>query len=241
MREVEITSAAMSSIPISEFTMAIPAWAWLLLVAALMATGFLSLARRSREINEQLDSGSEFRTKFIQYANSGGTDHEAYHWMILHSNAMQHEMGHHGILAHFRDPPFEYANYPIILNMIPRIRRVYGENLYFGNRDDLPRMFDEAMLRYIGMLEHSHTAAWKRLRNPWQWFLCGLEQIVSIPLYFFQSFGVLSRSAVVAAQRSRLFKFVSALVFLLGLAASLISILIDGRSAYHQVINWFST
>jgi hypothetical protein len=57
-----------------------------------------------------------------------------------------------------------------------------------------------------------------------------VEQLVSIPLYFFQSFGVLSRRAVAAAQRSWLFKSLSALIVLTGLVASLISI----------IVNWFT-
>jgi hypothetical protein len=212
------------------FITTVPAWAWLLLIACLLLIGLITLVRRSRNINAQLDSGAEFRSKFIQHADSGGRDHEAYHWMILHSNAMQDEMGYHGILAQFRDPPHSYRNYPIILNMIPRIRLIYENGLYFGNPNDLPQMFDEAILRYLGTLERSHSALRKRLRNPLQWFLCGVEQLVSIPLYFFQSFGVLSRRAVAAAQRSWLFKSLSALIVLTGLVASLISI----------IVNWFT-
>src|ERR1700730_1384639 len=199
----------------------IPAWIWVLLsLVGLLITGFVTLARRAVDIDVRYQSAGDFRSKFLLYANSRGQDQGAYHWLILQSNKMQREMGHHGIMGQFRDPPFIYTNYPIILNMLPRLRRPFTEANYFNRCDELAKMLDETLIRHLGSLIGYKCSANTRVRNPLHWFLCGVEQVISVPIYFFQIFGVMSRITVSAIQRSRLFKIVSALIMLLGLIAS---------------------
>jgi hypothetical protein len=217
---------------------AIPTWTWISLsFVALLIAGFVTLRRRYSHIDARLQAVHEFRGKFVQYANSRGQDDEAYHWLIMHSNRMQAELGFQGIIANFRDPPFFYTNYPVVLNMLPRLRQAFGERDYFNRSGEMATMFDETLVRYSGSLLEYEGEAGARLRNPLQWFLCGVEQAVSIPLYFLRAFGVLSSITISSIQGSRLFKLGSALIVLLGLVGSGISIINDGRTAYEKALH----
>jgi hypothetical protein len=96
-------------------------------------------------------------------------------------------------------------------------------------------MFDDALIRYAGDLCEHHGAATKELSNPVRWFSTGVEQMLSIPLYFLSAFGVLSVTTIFALQRSRFFRFCSAVIVLTGLAASVISIVDDGKTALGHI------
>lgn len=181
----------------------------------------MSLFRRNAALKNDMAFATEFRQRFIDYAKSRGADGAAYHWMMMNSNKMQSQMGYAGILANFRDPPIIY---PVILNILPRIKREFGCQLSDMYTQDLLQTFDDTLVRYIGDLERALNQSFADCRNPVRWFSTGVELILAVPLYFFSSFGVLSIATVHALQRTKFFKLCSALIGLLGLLASTISI-----------------
>jgi hypothetical protein len=216
----------------------VPTWVWVASIAGVTLLGFLNLLRQVRDADQKLTFSSEFREKFISYVNSRGRDREVYHEMMLQSNRMQAEMGPFGVWHHFRDPPFEYKNYGIILNGLPRIRREFEEERTFSRADDLIQMFDDALVRFLGTLDEDLNESKKSLRNPLACFRRGAEQVALLPFLFFAAFGVIGRATVASIRAAWVFKFLTAALALLGLAASIIALLVDGSEAWGIVRGW---
>jgi hypothetical protein len=215
-----------------------PIWAWTALVAVIaLAVGGISLFKREAALSRELRFAGDFREHFIAYAKSRGIDRQAYHWMTRNSVKMQAQMGFHGIVSAFRDPPHTYSDYPIILNMLPRIRSDLDDpvRLTFSHTGELVQIFDEVLVRYLGHLDENRNHTKIQLRNPAHWFLDGITQILSVPLHFFSAFGVISAATISALQQSWLFRFASAVVVFIGLVASIISIINDGGKALVHV------
>jgi hypothetical protein len=204
---------------------------WLLLLPIAGLVGFVSLLRRRRALKVVQTFAIEFRRRFIEYANSNGANYDAYHWMTLNANKMQGQMGSAGIMSSFRDPPYTYSNYPVIINMLPSIRRDINDGLLRSRSAELTVMFDEILVRYLGTMQQYNEDAIGELRNPLRWFFAGVEQMVSIPLYFVLSFGLVTAGTVGYLQKTFLFRSFSALVVLLGIVASIISVVNDGKAA----------
>lgn len=98
-----------------------------------------------RDATRALSFAGEFRERFLSDTNSGGEDREAYAWMLLRSNRMQREMGPHGIIARFREPYVgDFSNYPVVLNMLPRIDQFIRDGALTGRAHDYAEAFDAA-------------------------------------------------------------------------------------------------
>jgi hypothetical protein len=218
----------------------IPAWFWVVSLLGVTSLGFVSLWLDVRDAVERYKFSTEFRDNFISYARNGGRDPAAYHQMLLHSNRMQATMGPFGVWDHFRDPPHVYSNYGIILNLLPRIRREFNDDRPFGRVDELVQMFDEALVRFLGSIDDDLKESRKSLRSPVTCFRRGAEQIALLPFLFFGAFGIIGRKTVASIRAAWVFKFLTAVLALLGLTASVIALLVDGSEALGIVRGWFS-
>lgn len=209
----------------------LPLWLWMLIVfGGVMAVGIMTLFRRRAALKDNMAFATEFRQRFIDYAGSKGADRDSYHWMTMNSNKMQRHMGHAGVLTTFYDPPFSYTNYLVILNMLPRIRREFDDRWGSGgNIGPLVQMFDETLLRYLGDLVRTLDRSVADCRNPMNWFSTGIAHTLAVPLYFFSYFGVLSTASINTLQNTISFRLFAALISLLGLVASIISIINEGK------------
>src|SRR5262249_47672434 len=95
-------------------------------------------------------------------------------------------MGSFGKYENFTDGRFSYTNYPLILNLLPEIRRRFDDVNRYGGlfREEITRylrMVDEAILRYLGFLNYQLA------HSPSQWnpailFREGMETWIASPL-----------------------------------------------------------
>jgi len=131
----------------------VPTWILIVSILGITLLGFFDVLRKVREGNRKLTFSEEFRSSFLDYVNSRGEDRGSYHKMMLQSNRMQAEMGPFGIWHHFRDPPLEYKNYGIIVNGLPKIRRYFEKDDFLRNSGEIVQMFDDALVRFLGVLE----------------------------------------------------------------------------------------
>jgi hypothetical protein len=216
---------------VMHFLSTLPQEVWIIAaIAGAMILGFVQMLRVLMRGVGRLDFGKEYRKRFIDYANSQGTDRQAYQWLTLKAERMQGDMGNTGIYAGFR-PPFEqviYKNYPIVLNVLPRIRQMMDDNELGLWRQQIPEYVhavDEALLRYLGSLEDSCAAARKELINPFRWFRAGISQVLSIPLYTLSLFGLMGARTIEAIQSATLFKFIAGLAGLVGFIGAVVGLM----------------
>ncbi len=221
----------------SKILNALPQEAWVALaVAAVMLLGFVTMIRQQSRRKQQLAFAIQYRNKFIEYANSRGADTESYRWLTLKANQIQSDMGDTGVYAGFR-PPFEnviYKNYPIVLNMVPRIRQMMDDNgmhIWDSQISAYVNAVDEAFLRHIGPQQDSCEQDGKQIANPLRWFRSGIEQILSVPLYLLSLFGLMGIRTIAAIQAAPLFRVLAGLAGLISFIGAIIGLLVDWSEA----------
>lgn len=217
----------------------------------LLVMGFLNLRKRVVELNKDESFAHEFRERFIAYCNSNNS--EAYAYLMLNSTRMQRDMGPMGVYASFTPPAANYriSNYPIIMNMIPEIRSLIDRNqdsgfgLFGSTIDGYIKNVDEALLRHIGVLKEQSYQAFNALKNPLLWFRSGVNQILSLPLMLFVSFGLMAGSTLRALQSNYIFKTFNALVAIIGLISGAMTIILGWDQTSEILgkifINWLKT
>lgn len=202
-------------------------------VLLVLVTGLITLWRQVTGRVEKLTFALEFRERFIAYCNSSGEDNAAYTWLTLNCTRMQNEMGPMGIYSAFRPPhaQFMLQNYPIIMNMLPELKRWFSEHRQgfgaFGSMvDSYASAIDEALLRYIGVTQQTEQEARQRLKNPLLWLRTGVEQVLSLPLFIFVWFGLAGISAVRRLQANVLFKIISVVTTVVGLISGVMGMVL---------------
>jgi hypothetical protein len=209
------------------------------------ALGLIRVIHQRMRISNKLVFAAEFLQKLRAYVDSNGHDNESYGWLTHRSGKMQRQMGHHGIYASYRPPyaNFQYSNYPIILNMLPELRKTFDDDVL--NRGDLAHQYaiaiQEAIVRYVGNLDDIEQEYIKNLRNPFIWFREGVRAIVSFPVSILGWLGALSERTVSALISSKSFQFVSALVGIVGFISAVMGIALGWDQFKKMVLDWFNT
>lgn len=208
----------------------ISSWHIYVAFGAVVALGFLRLLRRLWYVSGQHIFANEFRDKFIVYCDSRGNDEKSFTWMMLNSNRLQREMGAYGLYGSYK-PPFSnyaYKNYPIILNMLPELRslieRDVGRSFHAEVIVSMIRALDEALLRYIGVIEERAQRERGQLLNPFFWLSEGVTLVLSAPLILLSCFGLLGTLTLNRIQRSFTFRLVSVSGGLVSVIASFMTI-----------------
>lgn len=210
--------------------------------------GFLKVRSQLVQIYKSLNFVEEFRAKFIDYCNSCGNYSEAYTWITLNSPKMQREIGVYGVYQSFKPPASDYmvSNYQIIMNMIPELRRFIDMDnesmgsLFASTIDGYIKAIDEALLRYLGVLNEKEEAAKKCLVNPLIWLRSGVEEILALPLIFFAWFGLIAFTTVRSLQDNYIFRVLSFITTMIGLIAAIMTIIMgwnDFILLFENVLN----
>lgn len=231
-----------------EFIPTLPTWVWAAVaLSALLITGAVTTFRRHHDILMSAGFCAEYRNKVIEYANSDGADQQTYHWLILNSNRMQAELGLDGYWSVFRDPPFEYTQYPFIINGITKLQEIFRDNQLHGDilgrRSSFIMMLDASLLRFIGSQRASLEAAESAMRNPMTWLVVGAEQFTATPLYLLSTFGVIGKATLARAKNTKAFRvfafLIASLIFLMSIASDVTGLLTSGREAWDTIVDFF--
>lgn len=205
---------------------------------AIFVIGLVRIIRKLTRLSKAEDFAREFTEQLGIYCSSAGTDVEKYVWLIHRSNKMQNQLGSGGIVAAYR-PPFanyQYKNYPIILNILPELRRAFNDDLL--SRGDLPHnyasLLQDTLVRHIGSLSDRRDSLMRSLRNPLIWLRGGIRALMTLPLSILASVGILSENFVVRMTESKPFRWLSGFVGLVGFVSAIMSIAI-GWSDFSQL------
>lgn len=183
-------------------------------------------------INEKREFAIKFFKQLKDYINSGGRDHEAYSYLLNRSNKMQDEMGGQGIVHNYRPPyqNFMFTDYPIILNMIPELRKALEDDILSRNLgSQYAGALQEAMIRYIGTIEDAQEGQKSELKNPIIWLREGVRSITALPVNMLSWLGIISESTAYRINSSFLAKAASGVITVVGLVSSVFTIVLGWK------------
>lgn len=132
--------------------------------------GLRNLIKERKNTTQRNKLAIEFLEKLRLYIDSHGEDLESYSWLVHRSNRLQFEMGSTGIFGAYR-PPFQnyqITNYPIILNILPELRREFESRLISGSPliPQYANALQESIVRHLGNLDDTLDRRNKEIRNP---------------------------------------------------------------------------
>lgn len=201
----------------------------LLSILAIGIYGLLKLIASLRPSGLRHVFAIEFLERLKEYWESGGSDSEAYSWLIHRSHKMQGEMGSFGVVHNYKPPYQNYVitNYDIILNMIPDLRRCLEDDLLSRNlAHQYMNALQEAIVRYVGSIEDDRSDIINEIKNPVKWLRNGIRDIVAVPAYLLGWFGIISESTLQRWVSSLIFSVISGVVALAGFASAIVTIVI---------------
>ena len=199
-------------------------WVALAVVAVALA-GLVAIARAHARLRQKLTLAVEFRSQVDAFLEEGNRD--TYEWLTLHATRMQAQMGSEGIVT-FRPPHANYVvnNYPIVVNALSELRKCLTDDML--SRGNLPHQYhaliDDALLRHQGTLTERLRLNGKSLRNPLQWAAFGTQWLLSLPLWFMASLGIISRSSATHLVASAVFRIVAGVAAAVGFISAIVGL-----------------
>lgn len=204
-----------------------------------MLFGFIQVVRRNSSLLSKIKFTNDYRNKFIQFSNqyfetydgfnkTGNVHGEQYIWLTMNVNKIQNMVGTFGVMIYkpsFRD--YMINNYYIIINTIPKFREGPIESFDVNSVDD-------CLLRYLGHLEELLEDTQKNLKNPIIWFREGFKEIISIPIFLLNWFGIISNKRLSSIKTSVFYKIITGLIALVTLVSGIVTIVVG----YDQTIEF---
>lgn len=211
-------------------------------ILTVLIIGLVQVYIRHSRVVKKIDFAGEYRSKFIEFANkyfetydrwsrAGDVDGQLYVWLTMNVSKIQNYVGSLGVMSY--KPAFQnylINNYQIIINTIPKFREGQVENFDVGAVDD-------CLLRYIGYLEEYSKDTLKNLLNPIVWFREGFREILSVPIFIFSWFGIISNRTVNSIKDSLIYKVISGLIALVTLISGLVTIVVG----YDQTLEFVNS
>jgi hypothetical protein len=210
-------------------------------VVGLLILGLIRILKDYFLFQEKIQSVTEFLNKFEDYLESQGNDFNSYSWLMKKSPKVQSDMGGYGIAAQFRTPyahHYTHVNYPLILNIIPEIRKELSQHSSLQNIAALREyeaIIHESIWHYTGVLNEYLDQHKKRLKNPAIWFTEGISWLLLLPISILSWVGLFGETLVRKIARNQLFKILAGLVTLLGAVSTIMTIVI-GWDAFMKTL-----
>jgi hypothetical protein len=196
--------------------------------------GFIKLIIGLHRLTEKHKLITEFTKRLIKMANIYFSDNKIsdgdYEWLLANVDEVNNMLGVVGNISY--KPAYAnymHNNYQILINTLPQFKTRLGVE-----HDDIS--FIESLLkRFAGVLNKTIQGQRSDLKNPIKWFSEGVSFLLSLPLAFLESIGVLNTSNYSRAKSSRLFKALVGIVSVVSFIDALYAI-ITGNSFTVQII-----
>lgn len=207
---------------------------WLLLGLLIVGiVGLIQIVIENRGAQRRRSFALEFHRNLKEYVESRGQQQNSYQWMVQHANRMQLQLGRGGIMAHYR-PPFEshyVTNYPIVLNMVPELRRSFGMSIGDDRlANEFAQLIQDALVRHYGDLDEELETGARRLLNPIVWLRQGIWFLLSLPVRVLAWFGIIPARRIHRSPRSVFFRVVSFLVALIMFISAIVTLVVGWES-----------
>lgn len=209
-------------------------------ILTVFVMGFVLVYKRHSRVVDKIEFASEYRNKFIEFSNkyfetydrwsrAGDFDGQLYVWLTMNISKIQGNLGTFGIMDYIAPlQSYRVSNYQVVINTIPKFRDGTVKDFDVNSVDD-------CLLRYIGYLEEYNQDAQKNLRNPIVWFREGFREVLSIPIFILNWFGIISNRTANSIKDSLIYKVISGLIALVTLVSGLVTIIVG----YQSTIEFF--
>ncbi|GAB4108546.1 MAG: hypothetical protein Kow00105_15870 [Phycisphaeraceae bacterium] len=216
-------------------------WQIILIPAGLIALGLIRQLLILRKKVVRHDLATEFLDKFLEWCEGNARDHSLYNWMIHHSDTVQAMLARSGLVCLRR--PFEngyHTDYPVILNAIPEIHRMYGNNLLRldDNCRTMIQLVADCLRRFIGRTEEQYRRERMRLFNPLVLFCGGVAWLMELPLFILSETKIITTSRRAIIVNGRAFSLLSGVVALATLVATVMNIVMGWDKFVAVVTGW---
>ena len=192
--------------------------------------GFIQLFRAQSNTIKKHEFANKYFEQYDRFSKSGNLDSELYVWLTKNVSKIQSSVGNFGVMSY--KPAFQnymINNYQLIINTIPKFREGQVENFDVTSVDD-------CLLRNIGHIEERSVETLKNLKNPIIWFRVGFQEIISIPLFVLNWFGIFNKRTVNGIMESTFYKILTGIIALITLLSGIVTI-IQGKEKTIEFIN----
>ena len=194
----------------------------LIVLLGVAVAGLVRLGARLAGWKKKRRFAETFLARFRSLAHGDEFDQEIYEWLVARSASMQERLGVLGLAAYQATSPYDLTSMPadpLILNTLPELRGGYP-------RPDRVAKCEEAMMRYLGLLDEERAGFTRHFVNPIIWLGEGVRTALLLPFLMLQWLGLFKESLINRLDRSVVFNLLSGLVAVVGLAASVMIVIL---------------
>ena len=210
------------------------------IIILLILIGMVATAYTIYSLTNRRDYTARYRDDLLKLydhiSKTGKMDDELYYKLMQDVNKIQLELGKDGIASVYQDrlAGIQINNYPLFLNLFNDLRSEMMDYSLFAERIYLAiGSCDEALVKHLGNLNEAIQLAKKRFFNPFYCFSKGINCIISFPIKILEWAGIINGAASGRVLNSRVYDVFSKIVVLLGLIASIMTIILG----WDQVVN----
>lgn len=201
----------------------------IVILLLILLVGYIKLRKEFSGLEEAIEFASEYRKCFNElvtsyfdsydrYERRGSFSGEMYEWLTKNVERIQRRLGQLGIIDYTAPfNKFRAPRYEVIINTIPKFRdgtiTEYDAN-----------WVDDCLLRYVGSKEELLKESGMELRNPFIWFRTGIQNILTIPLYVLNWFGIINKGVLYRVTGNVFFKVLGGVAAIIAFAANLVTI-----------------
>ncbi|MDR3667717.1 MAG: hypothetical protein P4L35_12810 [Ignavibacteriaceae bacterium] len=211
----------------------------------LILMGFILKRQKISKVVSRFKYTLDYYKNFVELLNevfqSKRINQEKYIWLTEKVNAMQRELGDSGIMHYYSDPlqGFTAKEYQLLINFLPEISSYIHEfdnSIMLERFNSSARWCTDMFIRHQGDLKEMIENENKILYNPLSCFAEAIRCIVALPFSILYWLGILSEGMLYRIKHSWFLKFVNAIVILIGLIGSIITISL-GWDGFQKLLN----
>ena len=206
----------------------------IIVLLGVAVAGLTRLVAQRAGLKKKRRFAETFLARFRSLAHDDVFDEETYAWLVAHSARMQEHLGLMGLAAYQSTSPYDLTSMPadpLIVNTLPELRGGHP-------RPDRIALCEEAMMLYLGMLDEERAGYTKHFINPIIWLGEGVRTALLLPFLTLQWLGLFKETFINRLDRSAVFTLLSGLVAVVGLAASVMIVVLGWEQFTDLTQTW---
>ncbi len=205
----------------------------LIALPVIVALGFVRLRQQYKDLMKDRNFAVEYLDHYRGFVSQKKFNTDLYEWLTLRVSKIQRLMGGFGRMS-YRPPFARYVinNYEVIMNTLPDIKSGMAHEIMID-------AVQECLVRYIGHMDEKLEESRQTLVNPFMWFREGFQFIVLTPILIVYWMGIIGSSTVKSIEGNVLFQLITAVVGLISLIASIVTIIAGWDYVRPIIDQWF--